>query len=137
MADRHAAVGCGCLLKASLALPVQILDDAEKHMVSAEQVRLPHRIIHLPMAFDEKWTHEAINRFAGFNLMRGAPGGARLSAAWYGPDVFVCDLLFSLSPLPMSACRYMRSVRPEAPYLPSNVKFIAGRCGWKQLGQRA
>lgn len=42
----------------------QILDDAEKHMVSAEEVRLPHRIVHLPMAFNEKWTHEAINRWA-------------------------------------------------------------------------
>lgn len=65
---------------------LQILDDAEKHMVSAEEVRLPHRIVHLPMAFNEKWTHEAINR-------------------------------------------YMRSVRPEAPYLPSNVKFIAANNG--------
>ncbi len=47
---------------------------------------LPTRIIHLPMAFNEKWTHEAIQK-------------------------------------------YMRSSRREAPYLPSNVDFVAKNNG--------
>ena len=44
------------------------------------------RIVHLPLAFNEKWTHEAIQK-------------------------------------------YMRSSRREAPYLPSNVDFVAKNNG--------
>ena len=47
---------------------------------------LPTRIVHLPLAFNEKWTHEAIQK-------------------------------------------YMRSSRREAPYLPSNVDFVAKNNG--------
>ncbi|KIZ06735.1 UreA carboxylase [Monoraphidium neglectum] len=51
----------------------------------AEMV-LPSRIVHLPMAFDERWTHEALERYA-------------------------------------------KSARPEAPYLPSNIQYIANNNG--------
>lgn len=47
---------------------------------------LPTRIVHLPMAFNEKWTHDAI-------------------------------------------AKYMKSVRKDAPYLPSNVDFVAANNG--------
>ena len=47
---------------------------------------LESRILHLPMAFDDKWTRECISR-------------------------------------------YMRSARQEAPYLPSNIDFVAKNNG--------
>jgi urea carboxylase len=47
---------------------------------------LPSRIVHLPMAFDERWTHEALDKYA-------------------------------------------KSVRAEAPYLPSNVEYVAANNG--------
>ena len=47
---------------------------------------LPVRVLHLPMAFNERWTHGAIQK-------------------------------------------YMRSVRSEGPYLPSNVDFVAANNG--------
>ena len=52
---------------------------------SPDQARdqvLPTRLVHLPLAFNERWTHEAI-------------------------------------------AKYMRSSRAHAPYLPSNVDFVA------------
>lgn len=55
-------------------------------MKPADSLKLPHRVVHLPLAFNERWTNEAVGR-------------------------------------------YMRSVRSEAPYLPSNVKFIAANNG--------
>ncbi|KAI3425770.1 hypothetical protein D9Q98_007745 [Chlorella vulgaris] len=63
-----------------------IIDEGEQNMRPADNVTLPHRIIHLPLAFNDKWTNEAISR-------------------------------------------YMRSVRSEAPYLPSNVEFVAANNG--------
>ena len=55
------------------------------HGQAKDQI-LPTRIVHLPLAFNEKWTHEAIQK-------------------------------------------YMRSSRREAPYLPSNVDFVAKNNG--------
>ncbi len=43
-------------------------------------------MVHLPLAFNEKWTHDAI-------------------------------------------AKYMKSVRKDAPYLPSNVDFVAANNG--------
>ena len=54
--------------------------------LQAGDVTLPIRVLHLPMAFNERWTHGAIQK-------------------------------------------YMRSVRSEAPYLPSNVDFVAANNG--------
>lgn len=54
--------------------------------VQAGNVTLPSRVLHLPMAFNERWTHGAIQK-------------------------------------------YMRSVRSEGPYLPSNVEFVAANNG--------
>ena len=51
---------------------------------------LPTRILHLPLAFNDKWTHEAISK-------------------------------------------YMRSSRRDAPYLPSNVDFVAKNNGEPSL----
>lgn len=65
---------------------LQVIGEAESKMESADHMKIPHRVIHLPLAFDDKWTNEAIGR-------------------------------------------YMRSVRSEAPYLPSNVKFVAANNG--------
>ncbi len=59
-------------------------------MRPADGVKLPYRVLHLPLAFNERWTHDAISR-------------------------------------------YMRSVRSEAPYLPSNVEFIAANNGGSLL----
>ncbi len=56
----------------------------------AQDQVLPTRIMHLPMAFNEKWTHDAI-------------------------------------------AKYMKSVRRDAPYLPSNVDFVAANNGAKLL----
>lgn len=61
---------------------MQILDNAERDMIPVDDIKLPSRVLHLPMAFNERWTQEAITK-------------------------------------------YMRSIRSEAPYLPSNVEFIA------------
>ncbi len=54
--------------------------------MQAGDVTLPIRVLHLPMAFNERWTHGAIQK-------------------------------------------YMRSVRSEGPYLPSNVDFVAANNG--------
>ena len=51
---------------------------------------LPTRILHLPLAFNDKWTHKAISK-------------------------------------------YMRSSRRDAPYLPSNVDFVAKNNGEPSL----
>lgn len=55
-------------------------------VMQAGDVTLPIRVLHLPMAFNERWTHGAIQK-------------------------------------------YMRSVRSEGPYLPSNVDFVAANNG--------
>ena len=55
-------------------------------LVFVQHMVLPSRVLHLPMAFDERWTHEALDK-------------------------------------------YMRSARSEAPYLPSNVQYIANNNG--------
>ena len=94
----------------------QILDDAEEQMESADAMHLPHRIVHLPLAFNEKWTHDAINRCAEFSAVSTM---LDWNASKQHVVPIICLPLFLLY-------RYMRSVRSEAPYLPSNVKFIAG-----------
>jgi urea carboxylase len=71
-----------------LALPLRkflrILKSAENELPPSETMIVPSRIVHLPLAFHERWTLEAI-------------------------------------------AKYMQSIRPEAPYLPDNVEFVA-RC---------
>ena len=54
--------------------------------MQATEVTLRSRVLRLPLAFQERWTHGAIQK-------------------------------------------YMRSVRPEGPYLPSNVDFVAANNG--------
>jgi hypothetical protein len=34
-------------------------------MKPADAVRLPYRVLHLPMAFNERWTRDAISRWGG------------------------------------------------------------------------
>ena len=53
---------------------------------------LSSRVLRLPLAFQEQWTHAAIQK-------------------------------------------YMRSVRPEGPYLPSNVDFVAANNGLSSAQQ--
>lgn len=61
---------------------ISVLTELENGVLgSVEEVSVPSRVIHLPLAFDDKWTREAQDR-------------------------------------------YLRSVRPGAPYMPSNVEFI-------------
>ena len=55
-------------------------------IMQAGDVTLPIRVLHLPMAFNDRWTYGAIQK-------------------------------------------YMRSVRSEGPYLPSNVDFVAANNG--------
>ena len=55
-------------------------------IMQAGDVTLPIRVLHLPIAFNDRWTHGAIQK-------------------------------------------YMRSVRSEGPYLPSNVDFVAANNG--------
>ncbi len=70
------------------------------NVMQAGDVTLPIRVLHLPMAFNERWTHGAIQK-------------------------------------------YMRSVRSEGPYLPSNVDFVAanngltGQCSHSMMCQYA
>lgn len=63
-----------------------MLQQAEAELPPTAQMVLPSRILHLPMAFDERWSHDAISK-------------------------------------------YMKSIRPEAPYLPSNIEYIANNNG--------
>lgn len=42
-------------------------------MQPADNVALPYRIIHLPLAFNEKWTHDAINRWVARACVLGGP----------------------------------------------------------------
>lgn len=64
----------------------QVLEEAEALIPDVSSMVLPSRVVHLPMAFDERWTHEAI-------------------------------------------AKYMRSIRPSAPYLPDNIQYIAENNG--------
>jgi len=72
----------------SLALPqlLELIQKADAAIGDVKHMVLPSRVLHLPMAFDERWTHEALDK-------------------------------------------YMRSARSEAPYLPSNVQYIANNNG--------
>lgn len=72
--------------KLSLKDLIDLIERAESELALASEAILPSRILKLPMAFDERWTHEAI-------------------------------------------AKYTKSVRGEAPYLPSNVEFIAKNNG--------
>ncbi|GLC49765.1 hypothetical protein PLESTB_000289100 [Pleodorina starrii] len=65
---------------------LQVLEAAESRIPDVSSMVLPSRIVNLPMAFDERWTHEAI-------------------------------------------AKYMKSVRPSAPYLPDNISYIAENNG--------
>ena len=65
---------------------IELIKRGEGELVPAAQVDLQTRILHLPMAFDDRWNKEAI-------------------------------------------ARYTRSARSEAPYLPSNVEFVAKNNG--------
>ncbi|KAK9819502.1 hypothetical protein WJX74_000026 [Apatococcus lobatus] len=65
---------------------IQVLTAAEGELSTAVDQVLDSRILHLPMAFNERWTHEAISK-------------------------------------------YMRSARGDAPYLSSNVDFVAANNG--------
>ena len=40
-----------------------VIDEAERSMKPADDVQLAHRVLHLPMAFNDKWTREAIGRY--------------------------------------------------------------------------
>lgn len=46
----------------NVLLPPQIIEAAEARMQPADGIRLPYRVVHLPLAFNERWTHDAINR---------------------------------------------------------------------------
>jgi urea carboxylase len=65
-----------------LADLVKLVMRAESEMPPVGKVHLPTRVLRLPLAFNDRWTLEAI-------------------------------------------AKYTRSVRAEAPYLPSNVEFVA------------
>ncbi|KAK9905055.1 hypothetical protein WJX75_008745 [Coccomyxa subellipsoidea] len=65
---------------------LSLLEATERALPSAQDQVLPTRIVHLPLAFNEKWTHDAI-------------------------------------------AKYMKSVRKDAPYVPSNVDFVAANNG--------
>lgn len=65
---------------------IDLIKRAEAEMVPATEVKLQTRVIHLPLAFDDRWNKEAI-------------------------------------------ARYTRSARAEAPYLPSNIEFVAKNNG--------
>lgn len=71
-----------------LPLPqlLELLKKADAALPHVQDLKLPSRIVHLPMAFDERWTHEAL-------------------------------------------AKYTKSFRSEAPYLPSNIDYIAANNG--------
>ncbi len=71
-------------LRLPLGRLLDTLKSAEKNLPPIEQVEVPSRVVHLPIAFHDRWTRDAI-------------------------------------------AQYMQAVRPEAPYLPDNVEFVA-RC---------
>lgn len=65
---------------------LQLLQQAELELPAVSKMKIPSRIVHLPMAFDDRWTREAIEK-------------------------------------------YMKSIRPTAPYLPDNIQYIANNNG--------
>jgi urea carboxylase len=69
-----------------LAALMAAIDAADASLPDVTQLVLPSRIVHLPMAYEERWSRDAIER-------------------------------------------YMKGVRPEGPYLPSNVDYIAANNG--------
>ena len=79
---------CTCASDANHAviLHLSVLSTQLLCAAQASSMVLKSRILHLPLAFNERWNNQAVQK-------------------------------------------YMRSVRPEAPYLPSNVDFIAANNG--------
>lgn len=71
-----------------LPLPALLaaIEAADASIGDVSGMVLPSRVVHLPMAFDERWSRDALERYA-------------------------------------------KSVRPEAPYLPSNVDYVAANNG--------
>jgi hypothetical protein len=58
-----------CWIQSSVLpfLVLQIIDEAEATMKPADDVSLPYRVLHLPLAFNEKWTQDAICRCVGLS----------------------------------------------------------------------
>lgn len=72
--------------KLSLPSLLGLISSADAHIGDVAHMVLPSRVVHLPMAFEERWTAEALQK-------------------------------------------YMKSARAEAPYLPSNIQYIANNNG--------
>lgn len=52
------------LIPRTCSCPLPLLQvKAEAQLPDAHDAVLPSRILHLPMAFDEKWTHDAISKY--------------------------------------------------------------------------
>ncbi|GMH40935.1 hypothetical protein BSKO_08839 [Bryopsis sp. KO-2023] len=43
---------------------IELLDRADGSLPDAHGIELQSRVVHLPLAFNEKWTHEAIDKYA-------------------------------------------------------------------------
>lgn len=51
-------------VKLPLPCLMKLLDKAERALPDVHELELPVRVLHLPMAFNEKWTHEAILKYS-------------------------------------------------------------------------
>jgi allophanate hydrolase subunit 1 len=114
----------------------------------AEMV-LPSRIVHLPMAFDERWAPVLTS---SHRSLQGSSFGSVLKALSRIVRLGLTTLPVSARPAseppgcmhhpradsaasPASRWthealeRYAKSARPEAPYLPSNIQYIANNNG--------
>jgi urea carboxylase len=69
-----------------LSALIALLDRAEAELPPASEATIRSRVVRLPLAFDDRWTRDAI-------------------------------------------AKYARSIRAEAPYVPSNVQFVAANNG--------
>ncbi len=77
-------------LQLNAAELLQTIIDTQSALPDLEQIRVPSRIVHLPLSWDDEATHEAIQK-------------------------------------------YMQSVRPDAPWCPSNIEFIRRINGLKDI----
>ena len=100
---------------------LQVLKDTDTALPPSSEVKLPSRVLRLPLAFGDQWTKAAIERCTLRSTSRGPIHAVRHMCD--GPEHLTDpDDLKLLR-------RYMKSARNDAPYLPSNIDFCAANNG--------
>lgn len=100
--------------------PQRLLDflvDVERSLADPKEGVVPSRVLRLPMAYDDHWNQDAIEVCVAMAWPATPTAPAH-------PPPRPATLRRAAMCRPCR-CRYRKSVRDKAPYLPSNLEFIA------------